>query len=76
MDPDRATDDPIWRYWNATALIEVSKIGPDGKILNSRHPLNAVDGKVPALATTRDAVIILWGDVKNEVWASTASLPA
>ncbi len=76
VDPHRATDDPIWRYWNATALIEVSKIGPDGRLLHSGHPLNAVDGKVPALATMKDSIIVLWGDVKNEVWASTASLPA
>lgn len=70
----RGDDDPIWRYNKTSALIGVSKIAPDGTPWHSPQPLNAADGRVPALATSPSAIIVMWGSVKNEVWASIAPL--
>lgn len=73
MRETRGNDDPIWRYNQTRALIGVSKILADGQVWRSSKALNEANGRVPAIATTRDAVIVMWGSVDNEIWASVAS---
>lgn len=70
----RGDDDPIWRYNKTSALIGISKVTPDGDLWQSGQPLNAADGRVPAIAATHHSLIVMWGSVTNEVWASIAPL--
>lgn len=70
----RGSDDPIWRYNQTRALIGVSKVLPDGQVWKSSQALNAADGRVPAIATAGHAIVVMWGSVDNDIWASIAPL--
>lgn len=74
--PAQPNEIEAWDYAKASALIQVTKVTPEGEVFKTQQQLNQVDGKVPVIATGRDTVTVIWGSTSNEVVCSSASISA
>jgi len=74
--PSQPNEIDAWNYAKASALIQVAKITPEGEVFKTEQQLNQVDGRVPVIATGRDAVTVIWGSTSNEVLCSSTRISA